>query len=226
MDHRTKSVTTIVPFIKIGLDRGELCLYISNEENDTVTIDALKAQGIDIEKAITNGSLILTNKKEIYFKLGKFDIDWTLRVIKNIADLAKSYGFTAMRVLSDMSWTQEKVEGVEKWPEYESRLNTLSTDIFIRIICQYERDLFSPEALLGALQTHPKVIIDGMICKNQFYIQTDKLLKGEYAEIELSNVLNSIHSSNDLDIVISDRDKRLKDLRDRLDDVTSAQKDL
>ena len=39
------------------------------------------------------------------------------------------------------------------------------------------------------------------------------------------NVLNSIHSSNDLDIVISDRDKRLKDLRDRLDDVTSAQKD-
>ncbi len=144
MDHRTECVTTIVPFIKIGLDRGELCLYISNEENDTVTIDALKAQGIDIEKAITNGSLILTNKKEIYFKLGKFDIDWTLRVIKNIADLAKSYGFTAMRVLSDMSWTQEKVEGVEKWPEYESRLNTLSTDIFIRIICQYERNLFSP----------------------------------------------------------------------------------
>jgi hypothetical protein len=135
-------LSAVTPLIRVGLEKGEICLYISNEEDDTDMVEALKAGNIDVDKAIGNGGLILTHKKEMYFKRGYFDPDWTMKVIGNVAELAKSYGFTAMRIISDMTWTQEKVAGVEKWPEYEAKLNVFNPGISLRIICQYDRKVF------------------------------------------------------------------------------------
>jgi hypothetical protein len=51
-------LTTITPLIKVGLEKGELCLYVSNEEDDQAIVEALKAENIDVDKAVSNGSLI------------------------------------------------------------------------------------------------------------------------------------------------------------------------
>ena len=187
-------LTTITPLIKVGLEKGELCLYVSNEEDDQAIVEALKAENIDVDKAVSNGSLILTSKKEMYFKLGRFDPEWTIRVINNIADLARSYGFTAMRVMSDMAWTQDNVSGVERWPEYEAKMNTLNPGISLRIICQYDRRLFAADALMAAVQTHPRIAAQGEISRNSFFIPSERLLKGDYAEAELERVMSRRHS--------------------------------
>ena len=203
---------TVTPLIKVGLEKGELCLYISDEEEDLAVIEALKAEHIDVDKAVSNGGLILTSKKEMYFKLGRFDPEWTLRVVNNIADLARSYGFTAMRIMSDMTWTLEKVPGVERWPEYEARLNTLNPGISLRIICQYDRSAFSPEALMAAVQTHPKIVTQGSVNKNIFHIPSDQILKGGYAELELERVMGSIRQINSAEAELQERDQIIQAL--------------
>jgi PAS domain S-box-containing protein len=225
-DEDEERLTTITPLIKVGLEKGELCLYVSNEENDLAVVEALKAEHIDVDKAISNGSLIITSKKEMYFKLGRFDPEWTIRVINNIADLARSYGFTAMRVMSEMAWTQEKVPGVERWPEYEAKMNTLSPGISLRIICQYDRRVFSPEALMAAIQTHPRIVADGQINKNCFYIPSDRLLNGNYAEAELERVLSSIRQINSSEAALQDRDSTIKSLGRQADADNTARKGL
>lgn len=219
-------LTTITPLIKVGLEKGELCLYVSDEENDMAIVEALKAEHIDVDKAVSNGSLILTSKKEMYFKLGRFDPEWTIRVINNIADLARSYGFTAMRVMSEMAWTQEKVPGVERWPEYEAKMNALNPGISLRIICQYDRRLFSAEAMMAAIQTHPRIVAEGEINKNSFYIPAERLLKGNYAEAELERVMASMRQLNSSEAALQDRDRAMDSMVRQADADNAARKGL
>jgi riboflavin biosynthesis pyrimidine reductase len=52
-------LAAVTPLIKVGLDKGELCLYISNEDDDRALVEALRAQGVDVEKAMASGGLIM-----------------------------------------------------------------------------------------------------------------------------------------------------------------------
>ncbi len=217
-------ISAVTPLIRVGLEKGEICLYISNEEDDTDMVEALKAENIDVEKAIGNGGLILTHKKEMYFKRGYFDPDWTMKVIGNVAELAKSYGFTAMRIISDMTWTQEKVAGVEKWPEYEAKLNVFNPGMSLRIICQYDRRIFSPSSLIVALHAHPRVVSEGSINNNMFYVPTDRLLRDDYSELELERMLDSIRLHNSAESDIQNRDQAIEELRRRLSEENAARK--
>ena len=217
-------ISAVTPLIRVGLEKGEICLYISNEEDDTDIVEALKAENIDVDKAIGNGGLILTHKKEMYFKRGYFDPDWTMKVIGNVADLAKSYGFTAMRIISDMTWTQEKVAGVEKWPEYEAKLNVFNPGMSLRIICQYDRRIFSPSSLIIALHAHPRVVSEGSINNNMFYVPTDRLLRDDYSELELERMLDSIRLHNSAESDIQNRDQAIEELRRRLSEENAARK--
>jgi PAS domain S-box-containing protein len=223
-DSPEERVSAVTPLIRVGLEKGELCLYISNEENDTGLVDALRAENIDVEKAIGNGGLILTHKQEMYFKQGFFDPEWTLKVIGNIADLAKSYGFTAMRIISDMRWDHDKVAGAQKWPEYEAKLNVLNPGISLRIICQYDRAAFSPSSLIIALHAHPKVVSGGLVNKNQFYVPTDQLLQGDYSELELQRMLDSIHLHNSTEADLLSRDQVLEEMRHKVGEALAAKK--
>ncbi len=218
-------LSAVTPLIRVGLEKGEICLYISSEENDTDMLEALKAENIDVDKAVGSGGLILTHKKEMYFKRGNFDPDWTMKVISNVAELAKSYGFTAMRIISDMTWTQEKVAGVERWPEYEAKLNTFNPGISLRIICQYDRRVFSPPALIIALHAHPRVVTEGSINNNLFYVPTDRLLKDDYSALELERMLDSIRLYNSAESDLMNRDRTIEDMRRRVSEENAARRE-
>src|SRR5258706_11877867 len=65
-----------VPFIRIGLERGEKCVYIADDGAEALVRDAMHAGGIDVERAIATECLILANKEAAYQKQGSFNPDW------------------------------------------------------------------------------------------------------------------------------------------------------
>lgn len=209
-------LAAIAPLIKAGLGKREICLYISNEEDDPDIIEALRAEQVDIEKAVSTGGLILSHKREIFLKTGRFDPDWTLRVIENVAELGHSYGFTAMSIITDMAWVLDDVPGVERWAEYEAKMNTLDFSIPVRIICQYDRTAFSPEAMISVLRTHHKVASQDAIHKNAFFVPADQMLQGEIASAELKSLMESIRTSSSLEMELQARDEELSHLHDQL----------
>jgi PAS domain S-box-containing protein len=210
-------LASTIPLVKVGLERGELCLYISDLEDDQGLVEALKAEHIDVEKAISTGGLILTSKQEVYFQLGRFDPDWTIRVIKNVAELAISYGFTAMRVISDMKWTQDDVPGVERWQEYEADLCTLDLGLRLRTICQYDRAELPPETLIHAVRTHPKLVCQGGVYDNIFFVPPARLQVGEGKAAELESMLASISAATSKESEMLSLERKLRDLSERLD---------
>src|SRR5258706_16348791 len=59
-----------IPFIRIGLDRGEKCIYIADDGMDAPVRDAMHAQGIDVERAVAAKSLVLATKEDAFLKNG------------------------------------------------------------------------------------------------------------------------------------------------------------
>src|ERR1700681_1527457 len=59
-----------VPFIRIGLDRGEKCIYVADDGTEAIVRDAMRAEGIDVERAIATGCLVLEKKEAAYLKHG------------------------------------------------------------------------------------------------------------------------------------------------------------
>lgn len=216
-DTAEEKLISTVPLIKVGLEKGELCLYISDAEDDQEIIQALEAQHIDVEKAVSTSGLILSNKQEVYFKLGRFDPDWTIQVIKNVAELAVSYGFTAMRIISDMRWTQDSVPGVDRWPEYEVKLCILDLGLRLRTTCLYDRGAFSHQALLYALKTHPKLVCQGTVFDNMFFISPERLEAGEEAAAELESMLAAMKAASSAEMEATSRERKLRELSERLD---------
>src|SRR5258705_6298977 len=85
-----------IPFIRIGLDRGEKCIYIADDGTEADVRDAMHAGGIDVERTIAAGSLVLAGKEAAYLKNGSFDPDWVFTIWADAAAEAMRQGFSAL----------------------------------------------------------------------------------------------------------------------------------
>src|SRR5450432_4157830 len=52
-----EQLAAAVPLMEAGLKRGEKCIYLSDETNTGVVLEAMRKHGIDINAAIQSGAL-------------------------------------------------------------------------------------------------------------------------------------------------------------------------
>jgi MEDS: MEthanogen/methylotroph, DcmR Sensory domain len=181
-----------VPFIGIGLDRGEKCIYIADNGTDAIVRDAMYAGGIDVERAIATDSLVLEQKEAAYLKDGSFDPTWMFTFWSDATAEAMRHGFPALRVTGETEWVLRGAPGLERWIEYESRVTDILAQHNCVALCQYNRQLFPPELVLDVIRTHPLVIHRGVVCRNMYYVPPDELLETDQAAREAERLLTNI----------------------------------
>src|SRR6267378_2050751 len=131
-----------IPFIRIGLDRGEKCIYLADDGTEAVVREAMYAEGIDVERAIATDSLVLENKEAAYLKHGSFDPQWMFAFWADATADAMRQGFSALRATGETEWVAGGAPGLERWVEYESRLAHVLAHHHCLALCQYDRRLF------------------------------------------------------------------------------------
>ena len=130
-----------IPFIRIGLDRGEKCIYVADDGTETVVRDAMNAEGIDVERAISTGSLVLETKEAAYMKRGSFDPEWMFTFWAEATAEAMGQGFSALRATGETEWVRRGAPGLERWMEYESRMTHELAHHNCVALCQDNRQL-------------------------------------------------------------------------------------
>jgi PAS domain S-box-containing protein len=186
---RAEQFDAVVPFIRIGLENGEKCIYIADENTADDVLSAMRSGGVDVESALSNGALVIISKKETYLRHGYFDPDEMIRFLKESTDSAKKEGFSALRATGEMTWVLGDEAGTLKLMEYESKLNLFFPENDCLALCQYNRSRFSPEILADVIHTHPLVIASGFVCKNFYYIPPEEFLKKEKKSLEVERLL-------------------------------------
>jgi len=182
----------IVPFVRIGLERGERCVYVADENTSDEVLEQMEKGGVDIRRAIDAGSLSVITKKEAYLKQGYFDPDWMIRFLKEATDAAKAEGYAGLRVTGEMTWMLGGDPGSDRLIEYEAKLNYFFPKNDVLAICQYNIGRFSPQIIMDVIRTHPLVIYRGQVCRNLYYVSPDEMLLPNQGYLEVSRLLYNI----------------------------------
>jgi chemotaxis family two-component system sensor kinase Cph1 len=216
---REEQFSAVIPFIKIGLEHGEKCLYAVDDNTAAMVINGMKGAGLDVESAVESGRLAIISKQDAYLKQGYFDPDWMIGFLKRATDEAKDAGFSALRITGEMTWVLSGDPGTERLMEYEAKLNYFFPENDALAICQYNRNRFTPEIIKGVIDTHPLVICGGMVCRNFYYVPPDDFLGKERPEKEierlLANIVNRERVEDELRLYRERLEELVRDLRER-----------
>jgi PAS domain S-box-containing protein len=200
-----------IPFIRIGLDRGEKCIYIADDGTEAMVRDAMSAEGIDVERAIATDSLVLENKEAAYLKHGSFDPEWMFTFWADATAEAMSQGFSALRAAGETEWLLRGAPGLERWIEYESRLTHMLADHNCSALCEYNRQRFPPEVILDVIRTHPTVIYRGVVCRNMYHVPPDELLGANRAAREVERLLTNIREREEIEYTLRQQRNELRE---------------
>jgi hypothetical protein len=113
----------LLPFIKEGFVEGDKAFHIVDGRHRDAHLAKLKAEGIDVDSAMSAGQLEVRRWDEAYLRGGRFDQNAMLGLIEQVLSSGKQQGFPLTRLVANMEWALEDRPGVEDIVEYETRLN-------------------------------------------------------------------------------------------------------
>jgi len=196
-DTQEEQFAAALPFLRAGLARGERCIFVADENSAAAVLDALRKGGIDVDGYVKSGGLIVTGKQGTYLRGRRFDPDWLIGLLSQATGEQGGDRFSGLRILGEMTWALEADVPLDSLIEYEAKLTHFVHDHNVRVLCQYNRNRFSPELLLRVIRTHPVVVYGALVCRNPYYVPPEELLKPHQASLEVERLLKNILSWED-----------------------------
>nr|WP_222919729.1 MEDS domain-containing protein [Natrinema sp. SYSU A 869] len=212
-DH-AEQFETVVPFIREGLERGERCIYVADDNTVGEVRDAMRTRGIDIDTALESGALTVYTPDDTYCQTGEFDREAMLEFWEETLDDATASEFTGLRAAAEMTWALEADEtSADQLCEYEALLNPLYDGDDYTVLCQYNRSRFPAEILHDVLKTHPFLVYDDTtICQNFYYTPPEEYFGPDQPSRELDRKLATLVDRTDARETIETRERYQRDL--------------
>lgn len=195
---REEQFAVAVPFIRIGLERGERCLYVAHENSVETVQEALSTGGIDTSDALERGALIISTAQDFYFRDNVFDPDQTIGSLERAVNDAKADGYTAFRYTGEASFAQMNITGAERLIDYGAKLNLFFLTHDLLVLRQFNRTRFSPEMLREVIRNHPKLIFGNVVSSNNSYLSPDEFFLPNRAEVEVDHLLRGMVANEEL----------------------------
>ena len=206
-NNHEEQLAAAVLFLRTGLDRGEGCLYMVDEDTATDTLEALRKEGTDIDRYRGSGALTVASRNRIFPGTQRFDPDRVVSFWIEAATRAEAEGFPQLRVLTEVTWACEEDTVPAGYMEFESKINHTVRGHKLTAVCLYNRARFVPEIILDVLRTHPTVVYGGLVARNPYYVPPEEFLQPNQPERKVDRLLKNIlewqraedelHQSND-----------------------------
>jgi len=156
-------------YIAVGLKRGERCLYVADDRTIPEIVNALRSEGIDVNRERKRGALDLLTSRDAHLLGGRFDCEAMLKLLNDAVDEALKDGFKGLRAAGEMTWILKDAPGTGGAIEYEALMNEFYPRSPALGLCLYHRARFEAETLREALRTHPRVVVHEHVCSNPYF---------------------------------------------------------
>ena len=189
-----EQMKVVLPFIEIGLNRKEKCIYIVDEHAVDYIVGILDLGEIETASFLASGQLVIVDQRQSYLRDGRFDADSMIEFLGAATAKAAEEGFAALRITSEMTWALGGRPGVERLVEYEEKLDAFLPLNNALAMCQYNMSSFPAAMLVDVVQAHPKIAAGNVVADNPDYVSPSELqrLSGEH---RLERVLKKIAES-------------------------------
>jgi signal transduction histidine kinase len=200
-------LAALIPFLRLGLERGERCVYATNDDEIAYVALALAQFGVDVDSATRSGALTILEPRQTYFRHGAFDPDRMIDWLYSEAEATQQKGYPALRLAGEASWALATPGDTERLMEYEAKLAGFFEDANSLALCLYDRRRFAPEVVRDALLTHPHVVHGGRSCHNPYYVPSGAFLGARSGDLVTESMLRAL----------AEQDVALQELREARD---------
>jgi len=169
-------VDSILKFLLSGLQNEERIACFSDRLSEKELRLFFEENGISYDERNSKNAIVLSGTSNIYFKDGSFDPDRMLNTLTNYYFESKKMGFSASRIIGEMTVEIETIPGGDRLLEYESRVSMLLRDHPVTTICQYDANSFDGATIMDVLKVHPKMIVNGAVINNPFFVEPEVYL--------------------------------------------------
>lgn len=160
--HRLDEVYSVVAeLLKDSVRQDEMCAFVFRTPLPALK-EAILAKGFDLD---ANPSVVLV-------PLSKAPMDSYSREIIGeqmwaLVKQAKGLGYSGARLILNVpEELSSQVPSENTWLE----LDKAREELGLTVICLYDMTALSPVFLLRTLSSNPKVIMDGVLCRNFYYV--------------------------------------------------------
>ena len=187
-------LSSSVSFIADGLERGERCIWVRDEDSAADVRDALRQGGVDVEEVSSRGAFAVLAATETYLRSGAFHPEDAVAFHAQEADRALGAGFRGLRFTSDMAWALRHDVGGDRLESYEMLLNRFFRGSCASGMCQYGLHGSPAEVIREVLRTHPIVVVGEQVCPNPHYLPPEKVGQ-DRVEAEVDWMIATIHQT-------------------------------
>jgi hypothetical protein len=153
-------LATLAPYVQLGLERNERCFCVHSPEVRNQLVAELEADGIQAERFIERGALVLMDPQQIYFDCGRFDPEVMTSLLTSAIREAVQQGFSGFRAAGDMRWALEEKPGCDRVLEYEALMERFYPGKPAVGLCSYSVEHFPPEKLEQVLSVHRCALLE------------------------------------------------------------------
>lgn len=119
----------------------------------------------------------MTTVEETCLPGGHFNKDSMLALIPAALESGAALGFPLTRMIVHATTVLEEWSRVNKWIEFEARLNDVLPRYDDPVICAYDSNLLNGAIAVDILRTHPVAIIGGLLHENPFFVSPHEFLR-------------------------------------------------
>jgi PAS domain S-box-containing protein len=200
----SEQLASLIPFLRTGLERGERCLYIAeNNHKFARVVAALNNAGLAGDAAVRSRALILSSDLWSRFQDVQFDLPAVISLWKSLRANAFAAGHTGMRAAIEMNWIVLSGAASENWMGFERRLTIALAETGCVALCQYDQQQCAPSIVLGAIRSHPMVVSCGTPCENFYFVPPEDFAVSNFTGHEVERRLRNLR----------DREQTVRDLK-------------
>ena len=153
----------LIPFLEAGMRTGDKCICVVDSDRPETLIASLERELA--ADCVERHQLAVLSSESAYLVGGEFV---PTRMVQFWDDNVRSVG--------EMTWALRDARGVDQLVSYESELNRFLPRYPQVILCLYDVERFGGDIILDMLKTHPKVLLNGMVLDNPYYLEPDEFL--------------------------------------------------
>lgn len=161
---KAEQLEIVIPFIAIGLERNERCMYIAEDNTTSDICRKLQEFGVDVAEARKKDALKVVTKHETYLRHGVFQPDKMTDELCDAVDDAVDSGFAGLRAAGELSWALDLPSALEQMVAYEEALEEHFYSKFAAL-CQYDESRYPAYIVERMKRLHPVVVCGGEVIR-------------------------------------------------------------
>lgn len=159
---REDMIDIVVPYFRAGLEKNELCIWVTSDFLTTQDALAALTRGVPrFGEYLARKQIEVFPYTDWYLKGGSFDLQRTLDMWKAKHDEALANGFTGLRVSGNPYWIDNKKDW-DDFAAYEAAINNVIGGMKLLVLCTYSLEKCGVVEILDVVKNH-----EFALCMNQ-----------------------------------------------------------